>query len=65
MPSKHLKPLPVTQKPWESNSMHFITGLSNSNRFMAILLVVDRLTRMVHFIARREDIKAKDLANLI
>jgi RNase H-like domain found in reverse transcriptase/Reverse transcriptase (RNA-dependent DNA polymerase)/Integrase zinc binding domain/Chromo (CHRromatin Organisation MOdifier) domain/Aspartyl protease len=46
-----LSPLPVPEKPWDSVSMDFITDLpKTTNKNDAILVVVDRLTKMTHFI---------------
>ena len=36
-----LKPLPVPTRPWDSISMDFIEKLPNSNRYDAILVIVD------------------------
>jgi RNase H-like domain found in reverse transcriptase/Reverse transcriptase (RNA-dependent DNA polymerase)/Integrase zinc binding domain/Chromo (CHRromatin Organisation MOdifier) domain/Integrase core domain/Aspartyl protease/Eukaryotic translation initiation factor 3 subunit G len=50
-PFGELSPLPVPEKPWESVSMDFITDLpKTTNKNDAILVVVDRLTKMAHFI---------------
>src|SRR5258707_814316 len=40
-----LKQLPILICPWESVSMDFIEQLPASDRFMVILVVVDRLTK--------------------
>ncbi|XP_031758562.1 uncharacterized protein LOC108647661 [Xenopus tropicalis] len=45
-----LYPLPVPDRPWVSISMDFITDLPASEGFSAILVVVDRLTKLAHFI---------------
>jgi RNase H-like domain found in reverse transcriptase/Reverse transcriptase (RNA-dependent DNA polymerase)/Integrase zinc binding domain/Chromo (CHRromatin Organisation MOdifier) domain/Retroviral aspartyl protease len=45
-----LKPLPVPDRPWGSISMDFIVQLPLSDGFDAVLVVVDRLTKMSHFI---------------
>lgn len=50
-PHGPLSPLPVPVKPWDSVSMDFITDLpKTTNKHDAILVVVDRLTKMSHFI---------------
>jgi hypothetical protein len=50
-PYGQLSPLPVPEKPWDSVSMDFITDLpKTTNKNDAILVVVDRLTKMTHFI---------------
>ena len=68
-PSRHkpygyLQSLPVPNKPWESISMDFIVGLPNSNNYTAILVIVDRFTKMSHFIPTTNEIDAKGTAKL-
>ena len=36
--------------PWSAVSMDFVDGLPNSQRMDIIMVVVDRLTKYVHFI---------------
>ena len=50
-PYGFLKPLAVADRPWSSISMDYITDLPSSNGFTCILVVIDRLTKMGHFIA--------------
>ena len=69
-PSRHkpyglLMPLEVPNKPWESISMDFITDLPNSNGYDAILVVVDRFSKMAHFIPCTKKISARTTAKLI
>jgi transposase InsO family protein len=59
-----LKPLPVPHKPWQDISMDFVTGLPWSDGFDAIYVVVDRLTKMRHFVPCRQTTSAQDLADL-
>lgn len=49
-PYGHLKPLMIPQARWSSISMDFITGLPLSNGYDMILVVVDRLSKMAHFV---------------
>ena len=59
-----LKPLQVPAVRWSSVSMDFITGLPESRPpgseldtrgYNAVLVLVDRLTKMVHYITTRQD----------
>jgi len=56
--AKHglLLPLELASKPWMHVSTDFITDLPESGGYKNILVVVDRLTKMAHFIpfVRRE-----------
>ncbi|GFY88890.1 hypothetical protein Acr_06g0008300 [Actinidia rufa] len=46
-----LQPLPVAEWKWEHVTMDFVTGLLNSSRgHDAIWVVVDRLTKIAHFL---------------
>ena len=59
-----LKLLDIPHQPWKSISMDFIVGLPESNGYTQIWVVVDRLTKMAHFIlmVTGKESPAKDLA---
>lgn len=64
-PQGELNPLPIPDHPWSDISMDFITALPKTKRgHDAILVVVDRLTKMAHFIPTTTDASAKFTANL-
>jgi hypothetical protein len=48
-----LQPLPTPKRPWSSVSMDFITDLPKSRDKTVIMVIVDRLTKMAHFIPFR------------
>lgn len=60
-----LQPLPIPAGPWTDISYDLITKLPTSNGYDSILTVVDRLTKMAHFIPCKETMKAEDLADLM
>ena len=49
-PYGFLNPLEIPDRPWTSLSMDFITDLPTSNGYTCILVVLDRFTKMGHFI---------------
>jgi hypothetical protein len=59
-----LRPLPVPQRSWQDISMDFITHLEPSQGHDAILVVVDRLTKMKHFIACHGTCDAEEVTRL-
>src|SRR5258708_7515293 len=59
-----LKQLPIPICPWESVSMDFIEQLPVSDRFIAILVVEDRLTKQSLFIPTFDTIDAPQVARL-
>ena len=51
-PSGLMQPLDIPEWMWDSISMHFVTGLLSTPRgFDAIWVIVDRLTKLAHFIS--------------
>lgn len=71
-PYGHLESLPIPSQPWESISMDFIVKLPLSSSSVypkqdldSILVVVDRFSKMSHFIPCREAMSAEQLATLL
>jgi len=63
-PVGKLMPNSILEKPWMHISADFITKLPLAQGYDSILVVVDRLTKMVHFIPTTEKTSAKGLARL-
>jgi len=59
-----LKPLRVPFRKWLSISLDLITELSISQGFDALLVVVDHLSKIVHYISTTTDINSKGIAHL-
>lgn len=63
-PTWVLQPLPIPNKPWSTVSMDFISGLPPSQRLDTVMVVVDRLTKYVHFIGLSHPYLAAKVAAL-
>ena len=60
-----LQPLPVPDKPWQTITFDFIVKLPKTRKGNdCVCVFVDKLTKMVHFVACREEMSAKDFAEL-
>ena len=57
-------PNSILERPWTYISADFITKLLLAQGYDSILVVVDRLTKIVHFIPTTEKISAEGLARL-
>ncbi len=59
-----LQPLPIPEDRWTHVSLDFVTGLPESTHlgqtYNAVLTVVDRRTKMGHFIACRDTVTAEE-----
>src|SRR5260370_22463760 len=60
-PYRKLKQLPIPSHPW---SLIFIEQLPSSDRFSAILVIVDRLTKQVIFIPTYNTVDAPGVTHL-
>ena len=63
-PAGKLIPNSIPKKPWMHISADFITELPLAQEYNVILVVVDRLTKMVYFIPTTEKTLVKGLARL-
>jgi transposase InsO family protein len=64
-PAGLMQPLDIPAGNWESVSMDFITGLPKTKDGKdAILVFVDRLSKMVHFVSTTTTVSAEETARL-
>jgi hypothetical protein len=64
-PYELLQPLPVPEKPWHTVTFDFIFKLSKTSRGNdSICVFVDKLTKLVYFVACKEEVSAKESAEL-
>ncbi|KAH0606111.1 uncharacterized protein H6S33_003772, partial [Morchella sextelata] len=59
-----LRPMPIPDGPWRDVSVDFVTDLLESDGYNAILVVVDRLTKMRHLIPTTKEADSKEVAKL-
>ncbi|CAI7891385.1 unnamed protein product [Closterium sp. NIES-53] len=64
-PAGQLQLIPPPERAWQQVTMDFVTGLpAGASGNDAILVVVDRLTKMAHFAACKKSITAEETARL-
>lgn len=60
-----LQPLDVPDRPWQSIAMDFVTRLpATPRKHTAVMTVIDRYTKMAHFVPTRDTATAKETAEL-
>lgn len=59
-----LKPLPIPEQRWKHISLDLIGPLPISENYNAVMVVIDRLSKMRHFVACHTTMTSLDLANL-
>lgn len=65
LPPGPLRPLEIPTQPWQSISIDRIVQLPPSNGFTAIVVIVDRFTKMALFVPSHDSFSAQDLGNLM
>ena len=64
-PARLLHPLPIPSWKWEIISLDFVTGLlKNQNLNDSIMVVVDKLSKVTHFIPVKTTYKAANIADI-
>jgi hypothetical protein len=63
-PNRFLHPLPILEQKWKIISMDFIIGLAKAQGKDCIFLVVERLTKFVHFFAIPTDYSVVQVVEL-
>ena len=64
-PAGTLQPISIPEWKWDHVEMDFVTGFPRSQKGNdAILVVIDRLSKVAHFLAVKETINASQLADL-
>ena len=64
-PAGHLQPLPVPHRPWSHICLDFVTGLPLSRGHTTILTIMDRFSKMAHFVPLPKLPSAKETAELV
>ena len=59
-----LRPLPIPEGPWQWTESDHIVKLPKSKGFDSIYVVVDRFTKMAHFIPTTEKVSEEDLIDI-
>src|SRR4051812_27571961 len=63
-PAGTLQPVPIPEWKWDKVSMDFITGFQKTQKGNdAIFIVIDRLSKVAHFLPIHESITASQLAD--
>ena len=61
---EELYPLKILQEPWQEISINIIESLPRSNRMDAIVVIMDRFTKMIRLKAMTTNISSEDIAKI-
>ena len=65
-PAGTLHPLPIPEKPWQVITIDFVGPLPRTpDYFNYVLVVVDKFSKMAHFIPTTTNVTAKETAKLL
>ena len=64
-PAGFLHPLPIPHRPWSHISLDFVTGLPASKGHTVVLTLVDRFSKLAHFIPLTKLPSARETADLL
>ena len=59
-----LEPLEIPSRKWAHVTMDLVTNLPESNGFTAIVVFVDKLTKMVHLAGCKKEVTAMEYAQI-
>jgi hypothetical protein len=59
-----LYPLHVPPRPWHTVGLNYLTHLPESNGFNIVLIVVDHMSRLAHFMSCTETVTAEETSTL-
>ena len=62
--AKLLQPLEISSRKWAHLTTDLVTDLPESNGFTAIIVFVDKLTKMVHLAGCKKEVTAKEYAQI-
>jgi transposase InsO family protein len=65
LPAGTMHPLPIPSHNWESISLDLVTGLPKRKGFDAVLVIVDRLSKMAVLLPTTESASASKVAKLV
>jgi hypothetical protein len=64
-PTRFLQPLPILEKKWQVVTIDFITKfLRTTRQHDSIMLVVDKLTKAIHFVSVKKNHTTTNIAEI-